>query len=381
MRSILIIIGCFPGFFASVYAQTRIYGTVLNEKSKQPIPYAHIYSEKLQIGTVSNSKGYFSLALPASPINIQIIFSSIGYETSTQELKDLITDEPTIIYLKESLFELSEIIVSPNSATEIVKNAYQAISDNYIISEHFLSGYYKELEQSSNKVHYIAEALLNAKIPAKNSKDKIQIFYGKTRKTTRSNLDSIGITFTAGGAYDMVEHPVLTGISPMVPEKFGKYKYKIEDYRKAGEKNLVVISFIKKKDKTFSGRFFIDLDSYAFARIEYSQDIKGGWIFNDWRWTRTSWVNEYKENPDKKWFLSFSRYSGDWIKKKTKERFNYFAFYATTKLIEGDLKLDGLQFNKKEGFYTEVPSIADDSFWENFNYVPLLEREKKASPQ
>jgi len=65
----------------NVFSQITIHGTVLDAESLHPLPGVHVYVEKSSLGTISNSKGLFSLRVsdPGSSIK----FSYVGYKTDS----------------------------------------------------------------------------------------------------------------------------------------------------------------------------------------------------------------------------------------------------------------------------------------------------------
>ena len=65
------------------YAQetfTSIEGKLIDEKSKQPIPYASIYIKGKSIGTTTNDEGRFLFHVPSGFAKDTLIISVIGYD-------------------------------------------------------------------------------------------------------------------------------------------------------------------------------------------------------------------------------------------------------------------------------------------------------------
>lgn len=67
----------------SVCGQDTYKGLVVNEVSKQPIPFVNIGVQSKRTGTVSDEKGIFYLYLDETKIQSTDIvqFSSLGYQT------------------------------------------------------------------------------------------------------------------------------------------------------------------------------------------------------------------------------------------------------------------------------------------------------------
>lgn len=79
---------------------------VIDEETKQGIPFANIYFPDLKTGTVSDSLGNFTLKIN-SKLPVQV--SAIGY-------KSVVTSLAPIITLKQSHIDLQEVVVSGTSS-------------------------------------------------------------------------------------------------------------------------------------------------------------------------------------------------------------------------------------------------------------------------
>jgi hypothetical protein len=90
-----------------------VEGRVLNKETKEPIAYANIYNKTFQVGTISNTDGYFRISVNG-PSDL-IFISIIGFK------KQVLLQENKImfytIYLEESVQLLNEVrIVAPDDS-------------------------------------------------------------------------------------------------------------------------------------------------------------------------------------------------------------------------------------------------------------------------
>jgi hypothetical protein len=83
------------------------------DKTKQGIPYVNIYFQDRQIGTITDSLGYFSINQETINKNISdtIIFSSLGYKIIKKAVRDI--KKENIIVLTESSIIIPELVVYP----------------------------------------------------------------------------------------------------------------------------------------------------------------------------------------------------------------------------------------------------------------------------
>ena len=84
-----------------------IYGQVIDEKSKEPIPNVHVINKTTFVGTVTNGQGFFHMEITYFDT---LIFSNLGYAYSYyRHSKD--KEGQVIIALKEKNYLLEEVSV------------------------------------------------------------------------------------------------------------------------------------------------------------------------------------------------------------------------------------------------------------------------------
>ena len=88
--------------------QYTVSGTVLDNKSSEPLIGATLYVHELQSGTITNEFGIFTLTLPSSRYRISV--SALGFEGSEINIP-LIKDTTMEITLYDRTTQLQEIIV------------------------------------------------------------------------------------------------------------------------------------------------------------------------------------------------------------------------------------------------------------------------------
>lgn len=91
--------------------QVLIEGRVVDQKSKQPIPFTNIGIFKSNIGTLSNEDGSFTLSVPKELANDSVTFSSLGFEMKLVPLRSFLTSPNATIFLTEKPFLLKEVSV------------------------------------------------------------------------------------------------------------------------------------------------------------------------------------------------------------------------------------------------------------------------------
>jgi outer membrane receptor protein involved in Fe transport len=100
------------------FAQTNISGTVTDKATGEPLAGVNIVVKGRVLGTISNTKGEFSLSINQPP-PVTLVFSFIGYATQEQEITDANTSNLAIA-LEESVLLGQEIVVSASRMEESI---------------------------------------------------------------------------------------------------------------------------------------------------------------------------------------------------------------------------------------------------------------------
>jgi hypothetical protein len=145
--------------------QPSITGTLLDEQSGQPIPFATIGIKNQSIGVVSNLEGDFQIPLLYRERGDTLIISCIGYALKEQALSDLSADQPNIIRIQRADYALPEAVVrfkqrKQLSANQIVHRAIDKIPDNFPQSPFSYIGYYRDYQKRQGEYINLNEAIV-----------------------------------------------------------------------------------------------------------------------------------------------------------------------------------------------------------------------------
>ncbi|RME99415.1 MAG: carboxypeptidase-like regulatory domain-containing protein, partial [Bacteroidetes bacterium] len=108
MRLSAFLLWCY--FLPTALAAQVITGRMINEYN-EPLPYANVYVQQLQTGTVSDDEGYYLLNLDVEG-EYNLVFSSLGYESKAERVL-LVGDTAWVnVQLHTAALELEEIVVN-----------------------------------------------------------------------------------------------------------------------------------------------------------------------------------------------------------------------------------------------------------------------------
>jgi len=101
--------------FSSFNASAQLTGIVFSQETGAPLPFATVFLESTNKGSISNEDGLFRLNCPASfPDTLQIAF--IGFEAMRITLVECI-DEPLVINLVPAFVEVPIVVISGKKGT------------------------------------------------------------------------------------------------------------------------------------------------------------------------------------------------------------------------------------------------------------------------
>ncbi|MFO0356685.1 MAG: carboxypeptidase-like regulatory domain-containing protein [Sphingobacteriaceae bacterium] len=107
MRLVIIL---FSFLIHQLHSQTTLIGSLIDEDTKEPIPFASVGSKQTKAAVLTNEKGEFKLTLQHANESDSIKFFAIGYFEYTVSIKELNTTKQ--FKLKASAVSLDEVQVS-----------------------------------------------------------------------------------------------------------------------------------------------------------------------------------------------------------------------------------------------------------------------------
>lgn len=273
----------------------QICGIVINDSTKESIPYVNIWVENEENGTSSDINGNFCLNKVSG--NKTIIFSAIGFETkkiAASKIGGKVNLEPQIFKLKEvvvSSMEKKRKMVIGRIKKEQVRFYYSCNGHPWIIAKFFpYMAEYHSTPYLKNIVfltkNEINEAKFNVRLlkPGPNGEPSIPVYNRniigvckKGDKKTLVDISDLHIEFPENGFFVAVEWLVIES---------NKHEFQYS---------------LNKGSKTK-----LDAISYEPSFGNEATELEDGWIFNMGKWR--------KEEKSKKNFIhkSLKRYSNSY---------------------------------------------------------------------
>ena len=219
---------------ASTMGFSQVGGVIINQETKENIPFVNIWVKNENIGTTSDDEGRYNLKIDTSKV---IVFSAVGFETKTVS-SDSIID---YLELKPSITVLKEIVVRPAANNEKllvgqfkksdIKRYFACRSNPWIVARYF------EFEEEFYKTPFLDNIRVTTRSDIKGAKFNIRLYsvdeagkpdqylcevnlFGTTKKGKKINeidLSDLNIEFPINGLFVAFEWLIINS---------NEYRYK-----------------------------------------------------------------------------------------------------------------------------------------------------------
>lgn len=249
-----------------------VRGYVISSENQEPVVFASVFMDSLNIGTVSNSEGRFLFKIPVSYKHLPIVISSLGYKKKYIYLSDL-PDELNKIILVPSIIPIEEVTIKRIDPLALMDLVVRNIGVNYSQDPVAMTGFYREAIKKNRNYILVGEAVLDiykASYKKLSDFDRIQIHKGRKSQNIQKS-DTILMKFQGGAnlisSLDFVKNPGII----LSRENFQFYNYTLNGIVDIGGRDAYLVRFTAKKDSPYhihEGNFYIDVITYAIVNLE-----------------------------------------------------------------------------------------------------------------
>jgi len=366
-----------------------IKGKVMEQKKKEPLPFATISLKNHSIGTITNNEGEFIFKIDPKFQSDTLIMSYIGYENHTIPISLINKDDKDTYYLSRKRYSIQEVIVRTRDPVLILKKAIDRIENNYHTQTPILlTSFYRETVKKEDKFTSVSEALLKIYKPNNRIFQSSQIKVLKSRKTIDyTKKDSVMLKLKAGLEAILYLDIVGEEISFLNDLNRRLYSYSLDDISYFDQKDVYVISFKPKKEASiplYTGKIYINIENLAIIGAEFylnkenidkiseSLIIKKKWDIKV-KPKKTSYFVSYKSSKGK-YYLHHIR--GD-LTFRLRRKGELFGddFHVSFEMVTNNLKTENIEkFKSKETakphkIFIEQIGKYDRGFWGDYNYI------------
>ncbi|RNC65654.1 carboxypeptidase-like regulatory domain-containing protein [Proteiniphilum sp. X52] len=381
----------FSGNTAQPDSTYLLRGRVIGGDTKEPLVNASVSVQQVNVSSVTNQDGYFSIRVPAFTKNSQLLIRYLGYENREIPIITLIDNPNNHITLKPSPIELSEVVVVSGDGKELIREALKRIPQNYPDNPHMMVAFYREsVKKGSNYISLVETVLDIYKATYSSySNDQAKIYIGR-KATDISPRDTILLKFQ-GGISDALMLDIAKNPEIVFGTDASEYQFHIEGLININDKPHYILSFAPLpgiKEILFRGNIYLDAASLAFARMEFNMNVEdrkdAANIFIRRKPSKmrvevnkAQYVVDFTESNGK-WFFN---YSSTEVSFRVRWTNRFFGLFATTYSIGSEMAITDrygnnvVKFPRNERIRStdviaeKVEHFLDPGFWGEYNVI------------
>jgi UDP-N-acetylglucosamine transferase subunit ALG13 len=213
-----------------------IEGTITDAESGEPLPFATIGIMSKGRGTISNANGEFGLKITRECLDDSLRVSYLGYFDRHIPVRQAINNNFNIKMIREYI-SIPEIIIKNQAPQEIMRKAYNNISDNYGNTPAELKGFYREAVMKKTELQIYSEAILQiykSSYTGITPGDQIKVI--KSRKIDNiGRKDTLTVRLKAGLGSCLILDGARNNFDFLVPENYSQYEYRMTDIVTVGD--------------------------------------------------------------------------------------------------------------------------------------------------
>lgn len=388
--------------FATQAEELVVSGSVRNREGKKKLPGVSLTVAGSNIGTVSNADGSFTIKIPDSLAANGLKAEQVGFKgqmVTAQTLKSLRGSELTI-WLEPEAKELGELVVYGANPRELVETAIKKIPQNYPIARNVFTSFYRETVRKGNRFIGVSEAIVKVlKNPYRYrhvTDDRVQVEKGR-RLVSQRPSDTLSVKVVGGPTIPVVLDMVKNEDLLFNLAELDYYDFRMEPMTSVDDRPQFVVSFkpqVKVEYPLYEGKVFIDLETNAFTRAEFSVDMSDkdkvitqilrkkprGLRFNP---QSVEFVVTYKYQDGVSYLNYISaktRFKCDWKRRLFASGYTVFTELV---MVDRDDNPDATisrreAFGQNQIFYDMVDDFSDPDFWKDYNIIEPTESLEKA---
>lgn len=372
-----------------------LYGHVSDSRTDEPLFFSSVSLSGTRITNVSNSEGFFSFKIPAdTPSSSSVQISHLGYMTSelpVSAFEGCTADKPLAITLVPVAVQLDPATIRALDPEILFRSAFYKVKDNFPRTRVGMTAFYREMiKKGTVKYLVLNEAVIDIDKGSYTGiqPDRVGIFKGRG-SINYDTTDTLFVKLQGGIStalqMDMAKDPFL---GYPVEDAVKYYDFTMGGVESYDGRSFYVLEFKSNKrseDILFHGKLFIETESLAIGRAEFSMDVEGreqeaANIFvlkhpSDTRFYVNSadYVISFKCFDDV-WYYDYCRADVSFSTRKVHSPFRS-NFSVTEEMAVTDHKNGGIAIEPagrikfRDVLSDRVADFTDDSFWEDYNII------------
>lgn len=365
-----------------------VRGHVYDNGNKVAIPYATVGIVEQNIGTITNSDGFFLLKIPDSLIGTSLLVSHLGYLTRHLPA-GLLSGQQVDIYLDRRVISIQEVIIRYIDPNVILGKAMEQRRVNYAADPVYLTAFYREGVQKNNRYTSYSEAVFKVyKSPFDAGLHTDQVKLLKSRKISDSKTADTVFLKLKAGVQSALQLDIVKFVPGFLdPSPPAEYTLKYTNLVSCNDRDAYAISFEQHAglDKAlYKGTVYVEKESFAIlgADFEINPDYLDIAAADLVLKKSAGLVVKLKKIS---YSVSYMPFNGRYYLKHARcdmevttrlrhhlstDRFKTFLEFANCNIdTTGVVKFPRQEVMKPGVVFSDQPYSTDEAFWGNFNTI------------
>ena len=365
-------------------------GIIKDAQNNDPLPFATIESIGLNIATVTNIDGEFTLKIPERYTLNEIKVSYIGYDNAVEKADQFKNSNQKEVLLEPRSSNIKEVTIRVEDASTLIDEILANIKKNYSTEDMMMQAFYRETIKKRRRYVSISEAVVDIYKPGYNNDfkyDQVKLLHGR-KSANVDKMDTILFKLQGGPAttllLDIVKNPYL-----LLSREYKKvYTFNITGVVSMNDRLHYVISFEQKPHVTipfYFGKLYVDMDNLAITEAEFELNMENELAVSNMFIRkkpigisvdpeRAYYRSKYTIEDDK-WYFSYARgeakFDVKWDRKLFKTNYSTMSEIAITKRSnEAVDRIPNRERFKKSQILDELVYVFfDQDFWRGYNVI------------
>lgn len=251
-------------------------GLVKDAANGTSLPFASVAVEESNIATVTNTNGEFTLKVPGSMKDKNLVVVLLGYKNKAFPISAF-TNEYKRLNLEISEIQLPEINVIFKDAESLMKAVFERKGENYVNDPTFMTAFYRETIKKRRTYVSLLESVVDVhKFPYTSDKMDVAALYKVRKETDYSKLDTL-VFKLMGGPYNTLYMDVMKNPDFVFTDNmFENYIFGFDRSTMINNRIVYVLDFKQRpgvKEPLYNGKLYIDANTLALINAVFDIDL------------------------------------------------------------------------------------------------------------
>ncbi len=365
-----------------------VTGSVVDEETYEPLPFATIGLKNNGKGTVTNNNGQFGLKITPDLTNDTLSVSYLGYIRSEIPVRQAIHKDLSIP-MKREFISIPEIIIRNQIPQEIIYKAVTAIRHNYSDIPAMMTAFYREGVLKKKELQNYSEAVVQIyKAPYSGSLMGDQMKIYKSRKIENARLtDTLAVRLKAGLSTCLELDGVKHLFDFLNRETMSDYRYRMADIVSWENESAYEIEFEQREDidePLYKGVVYINTTDFSVLHAEFELNqalihkMKDSFVYNSTKGFNT-WPVSVKYSVSYRkingvYYLSHVRGDMFFSSKQKKRLFSsqfqvFFELAVTNVSLKNAKRFEREELAPIHSIFSKTITNYDPGFWGNQDFL------------